>query len=176
MMQAFLFAVLLAAAGPAQASDSALRTQVLDLLSGYEDAPTASELQKLGTGVDAVLIEIAGDSAVSRSRRASATWSLGFFPSDTTRSFLVTVVQDPSADSQLRRSATWALCNGWGDSALDAVKPALDATDPQLRNQAVRAVGKVGTPAARSVLEARLATESSAMVRDAITASLAVTQ
>lgn len=172
MMQAISLAVLLALAGPANAADDALRTQVLDLLSGYEDTPTASELQKLGDGVDATLLAIASDSSVSRSRRASATWSLGFFPTDATKAYLVGLVADATADSQLRRSATWALCNGWGDAALDLVKPALDATDSQLRNQAVRAVAKVATPAARSVLEARLSTESSAMVRETLNQSL----
>ncbi len=172
MMQAFSLAVMLAFTSPAHADDSALRAQVLDLLSGYEETPTATELQKLGAGVDTELVAIASDSSVGRARRANATWSLGFFPTESTRGFLVALVEDPSADSQLRRSATWALCNGWGDGALDAVKPALAASDVQLRNQAVRAVAKVGTPAARSVLEARLATESSAMVRDAIAQSL----
>lgn len=172
MMQALSLAALLALASPAYAADDALRTQVLDLLTGYEDAPTAADLQKLGDGVDATLLAIASDSSVSRSRRASATWSLGFFPTDATKAFLTSLVNDTAADSQLRRSATWALCNGWGDAALELVKPALDASDSQLRNQAVRAVAKVATPAARSVLEARLSTESSAMVRDTLTQSL----
>lgn len=152
---------------------SDLRATLLDLLSGYEAAPAASELQLLGAGVDAELMAISADTSVSKARRASATWSLGYFPTDATRLFLAQVVTDASADSQLRRSATWALCNGWGDAALAVLEPALTSSDVQLRNQAVRAVARVGSPASRAVLEGRLAVESSAMVRDAITASLA---
>jgi HEAT repeat protein len=110
---------------------------------------------------------------VSKARRASAVWSLGYFPSASAQAFLSDRVQDASGDSQLRRSATWALCNGWGDAALAVISPALSSSDAQLRNQAVRAVARVGSPAARAVLEDRLAIESSAMVRDAITTSLA---
>lgn len=172
MLVSLYLAALLAGAAHAADADP-LRASVLDLLSGYEDTPTASELQGLGAGVDATLMVLVNDGTVSRTTRASAAWSLGFFPSDTTRAFLVGVVGDLTADSHVRRSATWALCNGWGDAALDLVKPALTSTDVQLRNQAVRAVGKVGTSAARDVLQAQLATESSAMVRDAITTSLA---
>lgn len=151
----------------------ALRSKLIELLSGYEDPPTAAALRALGAGVDTELMAIAADSSVSKARRASATWSLGYFPSPATRSFLDDRVQDAAGDSQLRRAATWALCNGWGDAALEAIGPALRSSDDQLRNQAVRAVARVGSPAARALLESRLAVESSAMVRDAITASLA---
>jgi HEAT repeat protein len=154
-------------------SSAALRATLIDLLSGYETPPAAAELQMLGAGVDVELMAISADVSVNKARRATATWALGYFPSDVTRGFLTLLVTDAGADSQLRRAATWALCNGWGDAALGLIGPALSASDPQLRNQAVRAVARVGTPAARAVLESRLAVESTAMVRDAITASLA---
>ena len=158
---------------PQPESQPALRGKLIELLSGYEDPPTATALRALGAGVDSELMAIALDSSIPMARRASATWSLGYFPSPATRSFLDDRVQDAAGDSQLRRAATWALCNGWGDAALEAIGPALRSSDDQLRNQAVRAVARVGSPAARALLESRLAVESSAMVRDAITASLA---
>ncbi len=171
MLFASTLAVWLATARPAHA-ETPLRERVLNLLSGYEDTPSADALHGLGDGVDLALMDIAKDPAAGRSRRSNAVWSLGFFPTDASRAFLLSTVTDAAADSQLRRSATWALCNGWGDAALADVKPALESSDEQLRNQAVRAVAKVGSPAARAILQERLASDGSAMVRATITTSL----
>lgn len=172
MLIASSLTLWLVVAQPALAAEVTLRDRVLDLVSGYEDAPTSDELHKLGDGVDLALIDIAKDASVGRSRRSGAIWALGLFPNDTTHAFVLGVAQDPAADSLLRRSATWALCNGWGDAALAEVKSALESDDAQLRNQAVRAVAKVGTPAALATLQQRLPLESSAMVRDTLNASI----
>ncbi|MSP54993.1 MAG: HEAT repeat domain-containing protein [Myxococcales bacterium] len=172
MLIASTLTLWLAAAQPAFAAEVTLRDRVLDLVSGYEDAPTRDELFKLGDGVDLALIDIANDASVGRTRRSSAVWALGFFPTDTTHTYVLGVVQDAQADSLLRRSATWALCTGWGDAALSEVAPSLKSDDAQLRNQAVRAVAKVGTPAALVTLQQRLPLESSAMVRDTLNASI----
>lgn len=157
--------LLAALFSPAFAVDQAT---VLGLLAGYEDVPSTAALAKLGDGVDTTLLAIAQDAAVPKAQRSRAVWALGGFPSATTQSFLTGLVNDPAADSQLKRSAVWALCNGWGDAGILAVEPALASDDAQLRNQAVRAVAKVGSAKATETLTARLAIEPSAMVRQTL--------
>ena len=86
-----------------------LRTQVLDLLGGYEETASPASLQALGPTVSDELLSIAQDSTVPASRRARAVHALGWFPSDTTRTFLVGTLQ--GADSTLARKAAYALAN-----------------------------------------------------------------
>lgn len=154
-------------------ADDALRSTLIDLLSGYEQAATADELRRLGPGVESELLVIADDPSMSRVRREAATYSLGWFPSETTRVWLQGRLADPSVDSHIRRSAAWALANGWQDSAVPDLSTAFADPDVQLRNQIARALGKVGTAAARAALEARLPNETDAMVRTTVQTLLA---
>jgi HEAT repeat protein len=158
-------------AAPAWADD-ALHAGVLGLLSGYEDAPAAQDLRALGDGAGAELLAIATDPAESTTHRERATWALGWFPSETNRVWLTTTLGDATAASGMRRSAAWALVNGWGDAALPAVEAGLASDDTQLQAQCARALGHLGTPAARALLQARLATEPNAMVVTTIQTAL----
>ncbi|MFZ5481334.1 MAG: HEAT repeat domain-containing protein [Myxococcota bacterium] len=173
-MRRALVLFLLAAVPSLAFADDALRAQVLERLSGVEDPATEADLRALGAGVDVELFALAKDGTVPRSRRQSAVQALGWFPNEEHRAWLATLVGDPAGDRFLRRSACHALANGWGDAALPDLGKALADGDEQLRNQAARAIGRIGTPAAKSALEARLAVEPDGMVREAITASLGV--
>ena len=165
-MSVWILAVGLASA------DDALRATVADLLSGYEDPPRAEELRRLGAGVEAELLAIGQDPAQSRSRRERAVYALGWFPSAMAHAFVEGLATSPVADSHLRRSAVWALANGWGDAAIGSIGTALASEDVQLRNQAARALGRLGTPAAVAALKTRLGDEPNAMVREAISAAI----
>lgn len=159
-------------ASPARADD-ALRATVLEHLSAYETPATAEDLRALGEGVGPELFAIAQDPAVSRTRRVGAVYALGWFPTEERRAWLTAQLGDGSVDSQIRRSAGWALANGWQEAALPTLTAALADPDAQLRNQVVRAVARIGTPAARDALTARLGVETSSMVRTTIQDSLA---
>jgi hypothetical protein len=171
-MRRSLVLLLLASLPGLAWADDALRGKVLVLLSGYEDAATESELRALGDGVGGELFAIAQDASVARSRRQGAVQALGWFPTDAHRAWLSALVADGSGDRYLRRSAVHALANGWGDAALPELERALGDEDEQLRNQAARAMGRVGTPAATAALQKRLDVEQNAMVREAISASM----
>lgn len=173
-MPSALFSALVVGllAGEARADD-ALRSTLIDLLSGYEQAATADELRRLGPGVEAELLSIAEDAGMSRTRREAATYSLGWFPSDATHTWLQARLVDPATDSHIRRSAAWALANGWKDAAVPDLTAAFADPDAQLRNQIARALGKMGTPTARAALEARLPNETDAMVRTTVQTLLA---
>lgn len=166
--------VLPALALPAPArADDALRATVLELLSGYESGPTAESLRALGPDVGSELYTLATDASVPSTRRVRAVYALGWFPTDTTRAWLRTTLADRGAESQVRRSAGWALANGWGEAALPELSTALTDPDDQLRAQVVRAIAKVGTVPALDALRARQAVETEPMVARTLTDALA---
>lgn len=154
------------------AADDALRARTIELLSAYEEPASAADWQHLGPGVGAELYAVARDATVAPSRRVRAVHALGWFPTDEHRGWLAALAADEAGDTLLRRSAVHALANGWGEGAVPELKTALASPDVQLRAQTAKALGRVGTPAAKQVLTDRLAVEASPAVRDAIGASL----
>lgn len=167
-----LFVALLAAA-PSAHADEALRTRCLDLLSAYETPATEADWRALGNGVDAELLAIAKDASLSHTRRANAIVALGYFPADTTRAYLAGLATGESNDGIFRRKAVYALATGYGEGALPELTAALGASDIHLRAAAARALGTVGTAAAKEALKARLAVEGDRMVKETLSATLA---
>lgn len=141
------------------------------LLQGIDTAPPADAVRALGPDAAASLVQIAGDAATPMAVRARAVWALGAVPDDAGLAYLRALLSDPDAPAMLRRAAPAALCTGWSDAALPLVAAALADADPQLRNQAARALGRSGTDAARAALDARRAVEADPMVRAAIDAA-----
>ena len=170
MTRALPFLLLAFASGAS--ADDGVRAKVLDHLSAYDDATTAAEWQAMGASAGDELFAIARDTSALPSRRQGATQALGWFPSEAHHVFLTALVVDETADGGMRRGACHALVNGWGDAAVSDVTRALASADEQLRNQASRALGRLGTPVATAALEARLPSEPSEMVRAAIRGSL----
>lgn len=167
---AWMVALLLPAVANA---DDTLRNAVLEQLSGYESGPSAESLRALGPDVGAELYRLATDPTVPSTRRIRAVYALGWFPTDTTYTWLRTTLVDRAAESQIRRSAGWALANGWGDAAVVDLGVALTDPDEQLRAQVVRALAKVGTVPALDALRARQAVETEPMVARTLTDALA---
>lgn len=158
-------------AAPA-AADDALRARVVDLLSAYETPPSAEDWRALGVGAGAEVFAVAKDPGVASVRRQAAVYALGHFPTADHRAWLGALVADDTADRLLRRQAPAALALGWGESALPELSAALAAPDAQLRAQAARALGRVGTASARAALDGRLIAETDPMVKDALRGAL----
>jgi HEAT repeat protein len=154
---------------PAAAGE--LREQVLEQLSGIEDPPSAAALAALGEGVDEVLLQIAADDSLARTKRGRAVHALGYFPTESGRALLVATLDAP--DRYLARKAVYALGNGWGEAAIPELSRALSSSDLHLREAAVSAMAGIDADPARQALSDRLAVESDPTVRDAITAALA---
>jgi HEAT repeat protein len=175
-MRSLLALLLAGLLSPAARADDGLHARVVELLSAYEDPPSAAEWRALGEGAGAELFTVAQDTTLSPTRRAGAVYALGFFPSEARRTWLATLAGSADGDAMLRRKACYALANGWAEGALPELSAALASPDVQLRAAAARAIGRIAAPAARTALERRLGTETDAMVRGAITASLGARQ
>jgi HEAT repeat protein len=121
--------------------------------------------------VDAELLEIAEDAGVSKSKRGRAVHALGFFPTDSNRTWLVRALA--GQDSRFARKSAYALSNGWGDAAISDLEGALRATDVQLRIAAASALGNLRSEAARTVLSNRLPDETESAVRQSIESAIA---
>ena len=94
-MRTLLLATFLAGIPTAFAQDPASspsKTQVLELLSGYEESASPESLKALGTSVPSVLQSIASDGSLTHTQRARAVHALGWFPSEDTKSFLYSIV------------------------------------------------------------------------------------
>lgn len=164
--------LLVSALATSAHAESAMRSQVVELLSAYEDPTSAAEWRALGAGAGAELYTLAQDPTLSRTQRAGAVYALGFFPTVTHRAFLVALVSADTSEALSRRKAAYALGTGWGDSAVPELTHALASPDTQLRTAAARALGRVATPGARSALRARLDVETDAAVRSTMSTAL----
>ncbi len=152
-------------------ADDALRSRVIDLLSGVEYAPTAADWAALGNGASTELLAVARDAGMNPTQRGNALVALGYFPGSDARSYLSALVRDPSAESLLRRKACLGLANAYKGDAVADLAVALESSDTQVRTYAAKALGLVGS-AGVAALEARLGKEDNASVRDAINHAL----
>lgn len=144
-----------------------LRQKLVDLMSGYEHSPTAAEFAKLGPAreVEAALVELSRDGSIRANQRVFALTSLRFYPGPAARARMEEVLQDPAAPAAMRRPAVGAYAEGWRADAVPLLAKLAEHEDPHTRKAAVRALGEVGTPEARKVVEARAAAEPEPMVK-----------
>ena len=152
-------------ARPAQADDP-VRAGIAPLLDGFEASPSKEALLRHGDAgaVSAALGAIAQDPSQPTIRRLRAVSLLGYFPSDSTR----VALQSALAGSDLmRREALNAWANAFGEEAVERLSQALGHDDPFTRIVAVKALGRIGSPGARSAIEARMMIETADPVRRA---------
>jgi len=157
---------------PALAAPPDLAT-VRELLSGYEGGPAESTWRALGPETLGVLIALydAQDEAPYVRQRAVA--AAAYYPSPAMRTFLHAVLITPGQSDLFVRTAIDALARAFGAAAWDEVQPHLAHPAVTVRMGAVRAAVRIGTPAVRAALRARLRVEQDAEVREALTAALA---
>lgn len=149
-----------------------LRSQVEALLSGYERVPTAEDWKRLGPEALEVLEAIFQDPKALPSTRTRAVASMALVDNPAAVQRLVAISADSSVDEQYRSTAALALGRRGGPGAFEAVQPLLDDPSARVRDAAARALGSLGTPKARQVLELRLEKEEDPVVREAIQRSL----
>jgi hypothetical protein len=157
-------------------------TKRADVEARLEKAPrglSATEVADLGAGAGALLVQIADDRAAAATTRARAMEALTYVRTPATRDFLENFLirKRPSSDAidhVLLRKAAIAL--GWqaGPRSVDAVAALLDHPDPEVRLDAVVALGLTRARTAEKPLRARLATEPDANVRAQIESQLRV--
>lgn len=165
-------ALALAALIPLSAQAGEHRDAVIDLLNAVEQPATRADLDAIGEGMAAELLEIANDEAVPTSRRGRAISALAFYPTEEVQLFLREKAE--KADKSIyRRKAVLALGEAFGEQAVEWVAPYLGDKDEQLRMATARALGNIGTEPARVALTEQRKQEKDAAVAEVIDKALA---
>ncbi len=172
---------LIAITGLAQAAPpaAATRAEIEARLQKATHGLSATEVAALGAGAGAVLAQIADDRTVAATSRGRAMEALTYVRTPATRDFLENFLirKRPSSDAIdhiLLRKAAMAL--GWqaGPRSVDAVAVLLEHPDPEVRLDAVVALGLTRARSAEKPLRDRLAAETDATVRAQIESQLRV--
>jgi HEAT repeat protein len=164
--------------GAAAAGGAAAPTRVeVETILKQEGPEQASELRRLATTAEPILIAIADDRALDPTVRGRAVAAFAYTQSARSHTFLENLIlrrmpsSDP-VDRLLVRRAAVAL--GWqsGSRVVDIVAPLLDHADPDVRTDAAVALGLCRARAGEAPLRARLSQESDPNVRRQIDAAL----
>lgn len=150
------------------ASDlDAVRQRVLVLLGGIEHIPSRQEFARAGTDdqVVAVLDGLARDKSMKLRQRAGAVGALGFYPRPDTRATLESIIKDPAVEEIVRRPSMKAYAAAFGPDSVPLLTQMLEHQDRNTRETAVNALGDVGSPAARTAIEARLKIETDVTIK-----------
>jgi hypothetical protein len=134
---------------------------------------SAADWRAFGTGIDEVLVAIAGDPKADLQLRAHAVSALGYVSTRPGRAFLEAVVKqkasaDDADDKLLLRKAALAL--GWaGGARVPAqLSPLLEHPDPDVRIDVVIGLGLTRSEEAADLLRKRFDIESVPKVRSQI--------
>lgn len=168
-MLALVAALLAPGAVSAQAPSQA---RVRQPLSGFEETPGAATWHALGPRTLGVLIDLYEDASVPPYVRLRVVHAVSFYPSAATRTFLRAVASAPRQSDLFVRQALLSLARAFGPRAVDDVAPYLEHAEPVVREGAVRALGRIGTPEAREALRRRLPVEPLAYIRHTIERTL----
>ncbi len=143
--------------------------QILDLRT----APTDVQWKALPPTSDAELVRIAGDNNESANDRVRAMSGIAVRHTDGGDAPMRAALSDPKADGTLRRGAARALAAAYLEAGFETLKAALADQDHLLREAVVKALAAhAENPEIRGALEALLASEKHALVREALDAAL----
>jgi len=168
-------AVLLAAltGTPVVAHAGAHDRGLVVLLSKIHGDPTPAELAHFGPDLSTKLESIANDPSVIRLARVRAIACLGRSKTDAAFALAKRFATDPDGEYRLRVAAVWTLGHDFParPETLVILQTVLRATDPGLRTAAVRALARIGSPAALSMLSMQRVAERNLEVRTALRAA-----
>jgi HEAT repeat protein len=153
---------------------SALNTQLLGLLSGYEFVPERDDLLRLGPpdALVAELQQIYEDPLVPHWKRLRALCSLRFFPSPASRAVFEKVLTNPDTPIPVVRAAVRAYGSAFREQAIDVLASLIDHSDMYTRDAVALTLGDVGSARARQLLASRALVEREELVRKTIAAQL----
>ena len=160
-------------AGPAAPAGRPDRAAVEARLRANTLPRSAADWQTVGTGIDEILIVIAGDAKAELKLRARAISALGVVSTRPGRAFLETVVKQKASandagDKLLLRKAALAL--GWVGGTLvpSQLGPLLAHPDPDVRIDAAIGLGLTRSEEAADLLRIRFDVETVPKVRSQI--------
>jgi HEAT repeat protein len=165
------------AAGDAAWARPASREAVRSVLRARDAVRmTAADWQRLGDDVDVYLVEAAADANLVYGARQRALSALGAVGGERAKEFLHGFVTERAVAAPLLATAFQAYARGFGRQQPDEVErlgvALLAHPDWLVRQSAVRALGKAGSPEARAALRAHQGTESHPAVQAALRAAL----
>jgi hypothetical protein len=173
----YALAFLLVVSGIATAATT--RAEVEAKLQKAPHALSSAEVAELGPSAGGILVQVADDKGAPTPLRLRAMEALVYVRTPATRDFLENFVirkrpSSEAADRALLRKAAMAL--GWqaGPRSVDAVAALLDHPDPDVRLDAVVALGLTRARSAEKPLRDRLAVEPDAAVKTQIENQLKV--
>lgn len=144
-----------------------VETAVL-LLSGFHGiADQATFAEQIAEPVP-VLWSIVRDASRPHFIRDRALIALAYWPDNTLRAHLMTMLNQASDDSLDKHTAMTLLARGFGEDALTTLLPLLQSDDLQVRLTAVDSLRLIGTPASLEALAGARQTESHRLVIEAI--------
>ena len=160
-------------AGPAAPAGRPGRAAVEARLRTTTPPRSAADWQALGSGIDEILIAIAGDAKTELQLRARAVTALGVVSTRPGRTFLETEVKQKASstdagDKLLLRKAALAL--GWAGGTLvpGQLGPLLAHPDPDVRIDAAIGLGLTRSEDAADLLRVRFDVEIVPKVRNQI--------
>ena len=160
-------------AGPAAPAGRPGRAAVEARLRTTTPPRSAADWQALGSGIDEILIAIAGDAKTELQLRARAVTALGVVSTRPGRAFLETEVKQKASstdagDKLLLRKAALAL--GWAGGTLvpGQLGPLLAHPDPDVRIDAAIGLGLTRSEDAADLLRVRFDVEIVPKVRNQI--------
>lgn len=171
-----LILLLLLAATSAQAAEADHPAQLLRLLRGVDDVPSASELSRATTDPQAALFRVAVDPTLGLYPRRRAASLLQAFPDETSEAYLV-LLATVSVHPRLRWIAIYTVLRGWGQRAPERLaeygRGVLGSPIATDREAAARGLGWVAGDRSRRILEAHESKETAPLVLKALRRSLA---
>ena len=139
-----------------------IKASLQHLFNGYCLVVTDEELAKLGNpdDVSQALIELGGDESGDTIIRAKALSSLSYFPFEKVRLFLEQTAV--SSDRAIfKKKALRALAVGFKDDAIPTLNLFLADKDPEIREEAIVALGDIGTQKSLEALNNHATQENS---------------
>jgi len=164
----FILLSLLFLSAPARGEEQSTRDKVLKLLKGYEYEPGQSEWDEIGPEAASVLMDIASDPQQVKILRARALLALSYFPLAKVRVFMVELVSMEGQDEMVVRKGLYSLASAFGKNSLDDVAAFLGHENPDVREAAARAVGKIVSWKSLKLLKQRAKVEENAMVLEVV--------
>jgi aminopeptidase N len=172
---ALLLALALSVVGCAHAQKAAPEAPQVEPLLAH-DPIDAAAVRALGPGAEGALETIATDVARPKAVRARAFHALAYVDAPSAQEDLRKASLDVHLDPELRLVAVHALLERAGRAGANLVEPVLADPDPKLRVEVAQALGSLGGPLARQVLEARLDKETDSAIREVLQKSLTEAQ
>ncbi|WP_257456294.1 HEAT repeat domain-containing protein [Archangium lipolyticum] len=145
-----------------------LHQEILRLLESPESLPREADWAPLGPEALTELSGLASNPDAPEPRRTRAVAAMAVVSHPEASQRLQQLLRSSEAPPSLRAAATLALGRRAGLEAVPLLMPLLEDRNEQVRATAAQAVGRMGGPEARKVLEERLPLEENLEVREAI--------